>query len=645
MATQYTIRLNLGGNLVQRLAAAEASMRRMNGYADAFNRRTIRSGGLPVFRERYSQKQAASPTIPAVVANNSRLATSNAAWRSYQRQFLTNMLYPAGMMRNITGLGGVIESLGDAAGMAVPQIKAVTTALKAGLALRFGSTVIGGAAWAVGSKMMNSGSMTKAISDRMQMEMAERGLGGTYGMAYNEANRLAAEYGYSRAGILSTINTLSGFRTEKGEIGYDTATELARIIGKISQLGGRPYDIVSLNMQQIMASEKPNMRDIRELLHAAPILSKYALKEMAKMGKSGDPRDWLKDRDNMIYAMRQLDRDFQAPSISAARGRVQLARENFWIGITRHEQLWEDVGWAGEKFWGLLDKKISAWYSRYDSESMRKNMGQAVTDFTNALCGLAAAMRWAAKFFAIFAPIKEIKYGEAKNEFNSKRIEEVVTPIHEGILKLDDYQKYKDTHIGQDSIARAKFDADVFNRLRVQYSDSVKNATINPYYERVKQLAIDTDVTNQATREQLSGYSQAMPAGMKADMLRDKYGISADTTRAMSGMPKEYMYPAEFKNSFTPSGTRDQQWEQIKDQLDFSKYQVPGGNNDTKEIENLTKGSRALVINFNGPIVEMPTTIENAENPAGLMDRIAQQIEDMTTRGIRIALANATSMV
>lgn len=155
---------------------------------------------------------------------------------------------------------------------------------------------------------------------------------------------MAAEYGYSRAGMLSMINTVSGFEIGGTQIGTAIATQIARQVGKVAQIGGRPYDIVGLNMQQLLAAEKPNLRDVRELIHAAPILTKYANEAMKRRGIVGEsPYNYLQDRANMLRALHRLDTELQPPSAAAARGQIALAKENFWINLAGMDKLWESV--------------------------------------------------------------------------------------------------------------------------------------------------------------------------------------------------------------------------------------------------------------------------------------------------------------
>lgn len=66
---------------------------------------------------------------------------------------------------------------------------------------------------------------------------------------------------------------------------------------------------------------------------------------------------------------------------------------------------------------------------------------------------------------------------------------------------------------------------------------------------------------------------------------------------------------------------------------------------DTKKIEDLTKGSKSLIINFNAPIVQMPTQINTSATPEGVMQTISRQIEEVTIRGLQIAFNNSTRML
>lgn len=72
---------------------------------------------------------------------------------------------------------------------------------------------------------------------------------------------------------------------------------------------------------------------------------------------------------------------------------------------------------------------------------------------------------------------------------------------------------------------------------------------------------------------------------------------------------------------------------------------LTGNGGKTKEIEDLTGDRKALVINFNAPIVEMPTTINSQASADSIVKRIEDNIMETITRGLHLAFNNATRII
>jgi hypothetical protein len=70
------------------------------------------------------------------------------------------------------------------------------------------------------------------------------------------------------------------------------------------------------------------------------------------------------------------------------------------------------------------------------------------------------------------------------------------------------------------------------------------------------------------------------------------------------------------------------------------------GNGTTgNSVNDITKGAKALVINFNKEIVSMPINIDTVNDGSDLAARLNAVLPDMIVRGMNIALNNATSTV
>lgn len=82
-----------------------------------------------------------------------------------------------------------------------------------------------------------------------------------------------------------------------------------------------------------------------------------------------------------------------------------------------------------------------------------------------------------------------------------------------------------------------------------------------------------------------------------------------------------------------------------QDEAEELRGLLTGNGGKTKEIEDLTGDRKALVINFNAPIVEMPTTINSQASADSIVKRIEDNIMETITRGLHLAFNNATRII
>ena len=143
----------------------------------------------------------------------------------------------------------------------------------------------------------------KLISRRHQ---TREGMGPQYEQTLRNADIISAAYGLDRSTTLSSINVLAGLGVgaNNRKITLGEATGLT----KCAQHAGVSFERVMTNIQQLLVTTAPNMRDIRELLNQAPILGKYALKEMEEQGLKGvDVRTYLKDQGALLSVLKRYE--------------------------------------------------------------------------------------------------------------------------------------------------------------------------------------------------------------------------------------------------------------------------------------------------------------------------------------------------
>ena len=663
MAT-YTIRLNLGGDVIERLTRANALSDQLERKTNRMSRNGRGGGGggvanYPNLRHGWHERMSSMYDVSRRFGNRHTredfMSDANRAFgsiRRFREQFVRNSFTPSGWMRNAGNLVGAVFDSAAAVIKSNPALLMGAGVLGTGAAAYALPKLIGGGLYAVLSKTLNSSSMTDAISNRMQMDMARRGLGSGYTSALSDATRMAAEYGYSRAGMLSMINTVSGF--EIG--GTQIATQIARQVGKVAQIGGRPYDIVGLNMQQLLAADKPNMRDVRELIHAAPILNRYANEAMQRRGVTGtSPYNYLQDRANMLRALHRLDTELQPPSAAAARGQIALAKENFWINLAGMDKLWESVGRAGENMFDRISARLDVWYNSFDPNMLYHIFDEFVDGVEDAVSALTTLSDWILNLSDIIGLFNPWSWGDKSRwdlryEKSAKQSEYTERRKAATYLSEELGKRYVEEYLSTPA-ARKAWGLD---------EGTEENRAANLKDARDILLKNFTTTFTPKVREGLEEYPGHLPAEngqpqYATGLLKYNYtpyeanngfslfnflktGNSRDVTTVTKG--ELSTQPVTFR---TNPALNDREVNENFNRV--TKIYSEGGGasgKDTKKIEDLTKGSKSLIINFNAPIVQMPTQINTNATPESIMQTISKQIEEVTIRGLQIAFNNST---
>lgn len=187
----------------------------------------------------------------------------------------------------------------------------------------------------------------KLISRRHQ---TREGMGPQYEQTLRNADIISAAYGLDRSTTLSSINVLAGLGVgaNNRKITLGEATGLTKVGGLIAQHAGVSFERVMTNIQQLLVTTAPNMRDIRELLNQAPILGKYALKEMEEQGLKGvDVRTYLKDQGALLSVLKRYELSNASNAGMRARGMISMASQDAAALIASNNPFWSYIGNAG----------------------------------------------------------------------------------------------------------------------------------------------------------------------------------------------------------------------------------------------------------------------------------------------------------
>lgn len=333
----YNIVLDLGGNAVSRseklaanlgVAAANATtlaaaLRSVGTAAAAVPARTIRVGAVPTgssvrgrsyaadngrFRE-YIQGMTRQSDAMRAMSRFYKEQERDARARYTRHRNTKIMSYGTGF--NLGGFSGRFSTIlqpdasGNILGMnAGALMKNVNTAaIATSIVGMVGKAVVKTMVYSTAAPFVTGGIGMKSLISMLQSEgfasgvrlisrrtQAQAGLGQGFERAQLNADALAASYGLDRSTSLSSINVLTGLGvggSSDQKLSLGQATRLTKIGGLISQQVGVPFERVMTNIQQLLAQATPNIRDIRELLNQAPVLGKYAIKEMEERGVKG----------------------------------------------------------------------------------------------------------------------------------------------------------------------------------------------------------------------------------------------------------------------------------------------------------------------------------------------------------------------
>lgn len=538
----------------------------------------------------------------------------------------------SGIQRNIGNFFQVLSESANVFIETIPILKAGLNSLKAYIGITAAPAIIGGAAYFIGGRLLKSNNISTAISNRAQYESAQLSLGENFGNVYGKASEMSALYGFSRMGIVNAINVLSGLKDASGnKLGIDQATELARITGKISQTGGAPYERVSLNLMQILGQATTSTRDLRELIGQSPQVSKIAQSLMDNQGFSGNVFEFLQNRDNLLSTLRTLDKQVKTPAVAAIRGRSQLGKETMWMNISTYlEPFFKDIGDAQLEMYKMIESKVKSFMSSYDSQKWKTSLKSFIDlsgDIFDFMSSLITILGNLANF------INENK--EAMNTIA------VALPIINTFLP-----KGKARAVATGAVVAGSFAVQSMadeGKSITQRNQRKRKALLD---ETVDETIISFLPDSLQTYKNVENVKKNMPKGF-LDTLSSRFITPIKDSTANKG---NFWFGGrridDRRETYTVN--TDSIYNNIKDYFNKTTGFIPTDQNIPTDntgavIDDMTQNSRALIINFNNPIVEMNNNIEGA-NADDILAKITPRIEEATVRGLQIAIANATSM-
>lgn len=575
--------------------------------------------------------------------------------KTFQDSFFNNVSSFSGLRYNMVNLGKVFTSLTGVVGKTIPALGA------------FGQVAIGAAkiwmgvhAWRlassglpllIGTKLLNSNNMAEAASNLMQMRMAEKGLGGNYQATLNRATQLAAEYGFSRVGMLNAMNMFTSLNVDGKKLTPDEASRLAEVVGKIAHVGGLSFERVNVNLQQLLGQAVPSIRDIRELVGQAPFIGKLAMNMMEERGVQGDYRDWLKNKSNLRSVLDEFNELVESHPVMKARGQIALAKENFWMRIADGlSPYWDKIAQANEKLYSWLGDKIVSWVSNIDVEKFGKKLESFVTELSVLTSSIGPLVAKLVEWINDLTGLSKEKFPEVtlgpdgQVIYTGKKIKGAEGQKQEADINLAAKKQIAANHmpnmlselmpkldsmgvkISPDSLSAKLRDTALINRIALTNENFNKQHLDKEY----SAYSLDSLYINNKWR------AEHTEVPKRARSREGKPGIGAgyDLYEADVYTPNREQMLANVMSYFAETHNREQ----------FEKLFGGAADADAQQLSDLSKGSKSVFINFNKEIVDMDINIASVENIEELGRKLEPKIEEVVVRGLTIALNNATSV-
>lgn len=623
----YSVVLDLKGNILEKLKLVDEELKSINNRARNVR---VNGGGLgrrdPASASRNILSDETERRIRGVQYKFRHyrfldfsgllkgMENTQRARKRFLDNFWSNSTSISGARRNFGNFINMFSEFSKTVLNTIPVIKQAVIGLGALAAIKFTGPLLGGIAYKLGRNSLMSEGTNTAIQNIATYDMVRLTRGNDFNNIYRNATDIALKTGASRAGTVSLLNTLSGLTVGGTKLNDRDANFFANVASKISAVSGRDMQLVGLNLQQLLTTWQGI--DMKELFKSVPLIEKYLFDIRARSKNQGeDIYSFIRNNPQaLIDAFAQFAESFNLPESAIARGRVSLSEEE--LGITKTKSL--------EKFYvAIADLSVSI---NKSLEKLYEELGKvnwipilnSFEDFITDIISIGASF---AKFLQSdeFVRIKNIISNAAKGAAAGyvaggpigAGVGGIAGTIYGGIKEPDIYSPEQ----------RALFSQLSNNNL-------LKNSLTN--FGIVSR-------TLYRDKEGILRYSSVNNVPSTIKLSRDEYSKLVKELSFGSNRYKQMGYDL-LKGVGTEEAIKA-----VLANMDNYKPQVKGtpGEDEAGKMQSLTRGSRALIINFNKSIVEMINNMQPNDTEA-LLKEMEEVAENAVTRGLHIAFNNAT---
>lgn len=620
----YSVVLDLKGNILEKLNLVDDKLKDINRKARNVR---VNGGGSGSFSSSASRNIIDSKTERAFRYLNykfrhnkffdfsqtfKKLEDAERARRRFHQNFWSNATSISGARRNFGNFLNMFNEFSQVVLKTIPILRQFVTGMGALIGINAIGVVGGGLLYKFGKRSLMGESVTTAIQNTATYDMVRLTRGSDFENIYKNASDIATKTGASRSGTVSLLNTLSGLTVGNTKLNDRDANFFANVASRISAVSGRDMQIVGLNLQQLLTTWQGI--DMKELFKSVPLIEKYVFDLRAQSKNKGeDIYSFIRNNpQSLIDAFAKFSESYNLPDVAVARGRVALSEEELSMSKTK----------SLEKFYiaiADLSVSINKALERLYAEIGKIDFKPLLNTFEDFVMSIISIGSSFAKFLQSdeFIRIKNIISNAAKGIVAGYA---VGGPIGGGIGGI------------AGTLYGGLKDPDKYSpEQRALFSQLSNNSFLKNNLIRfgIKSTSLFRDDEGKLR------YSSVNNAPTTIKLSKDEY----------TQLIKELSFGSKRLNQMGFDLLRGVGTEQtIKDVLagmDNYKPKIQGVSNDEEKLKNLTRGSRALIINFNKSIVEMINNMQPNDTES-LLKEMEEVAENAVTRGLHIAFNNAT---
>lgn len=623
----YSVVLDLKGNILEKLKLVDEELKSINNRARNVR---VNGGGLgrrdPASASRNILSDETERRIRGIQYKFRHfrfldfsgllkgMENTQRARKRFLDNFWSNSTSISGARRNFGNFINMFSEFSKTILNTMPVIKQAVIGLGALAAIKLTGPLLGGIAYKLGRNSLMSEGTNTAIQNIAAYDMVRLTRGNDFNNIYRNATDIALKTGASRAGTVSLLNTLSGLTVGGTKLNDRDANFFANVASRISAVSGRDMQLVGLNLQQLLTTWQGI--DMKELFKSVPLIEKYLFDIRARSKNQGeDIYSFIRNNPQaLIDAFAQFAESFNLPESAIARGRVTLSEEE--LGITKTKSL-ENFYVAIADLSVSINKSLEKLYEELGKVNWRPILN-SFEDFITDIISIGASF---AKFLQSeeFVRIKNIISNAAKGAAAGfvvggsvgAGVGGIAGTIYGGMKQPDIYSPEQ----------RALFS-------QLSNNNFLKNSLTN--FGIVSR-------TLYRDKEGILRYSSVNNVPSTIKLSRDEYSKLVKELSFGSNRYKQMGYDL-LKGVGTEEAIKA-----VLANMDNYKPQVKGtpGEDEAGKMQSLTRGSRALIINFNKSIVEMINNMQPNDTEA-LLKEMEEVAENAVTRGLHIAFNNAT---